>query len=379
MLANIFNKGSCPIGIDIGNDSVKLLQIERRGSGRTADLRATAAAIQPLPRDLTLGDARYHGEVGDAIRKGLERGSFTGKSVVSSLPAGAVEFKSLRLPKMPQGELGAAAAWEARERMQMGDDPMTVQHLPAGEVRQGDELRQEVILLAARTGFIEQHTQELVNRNLKPLAIEVGAVAVARLFSGRGDEGEGADVLVDIGYAGTDVIIVKEGRTLFLKQIDIGLRTLDEAVAKRLNVPLHEAEKLRRSVEAEAAAPVDTASGDAPGTDDRADRSVGSAIQSSVEELGREIGLCLRYYSVTFRGKRPERVTVVGGGSADARLIAMLPESTGADVVTVDPLGHLDLTAVRGVIDEGLGTGSFAVAAGLSLRTDKQQARKGAA
>ncbi len=382
VLGNIFNKGGCPIGIDIGHDAVKLLQIERRGTAAAAGLRVLAAAVQPLPRELKLEDDHYHAEVGDAIRKGLERASFTGKAVVSSLPAGAVEFRSLRLPKMPEGELGAAAAWEARERMEMGDEPMTVQHLTAGEVRQGDEVRQEVILLAARTGFIERHTQELVNRGLRPLAIDLGAVAITRLFVNRPDVDDAAQVIVDIGRSASQVVIVKDGRPLFLKQIDVGTASLDEAIAKKLNVPLHEAEKLRlapdalseaKAAEADDAPPL---AGESVG---RAGRSVTAAIAAVVDELGREIGLCLRYYSVTFRGRRPERVLVVGGGSLDPRLMEMLVEPVGAEVVAVDPLAHVDVSAMGGLLEgDGVG-GMFAVAAGLSLRENGPLARKGAA
>jgi hypothetical protein len=48
------------------------------------------------------------------------------------------------------------------------------------------------------------------------------------------------------------------------------------------------------------------------------------ATRSTMEELGREIGLCLRYYSVTFRGQRPNKLRLLGGEAADPMLLGVL-------------------------------------------------------
>ena len=53
-------------------------------------------------------------------------------------------------------------------------------------------------------------------------------------------------------------------------------------------------------------------------------QAVFDATRSIMEDLAREISLCLRYYSVTFRGHRPNRVRLVGGEANDPQLQSIL-------------------------------------------------------
>ena len=48
------------------------------------------------------------------------------------------------------------------------------------------------------------------------------------------------------------------------------------------------------------------------------------AISKIAEELAQEISLCLRYYTVTFRGKRIERAILTGGGGYEKILLDVM-------------------------------------------------------
>ena len=57
--------------------------------------------------------------------------------------------------------------------------------------------------------------------------------------------------------------------------------------------------------------------------------AVDAAVRPAWEKLGKEIGLCLRYYAVTFRGARPDTVTCLGGECLNAHHLEFLSEATG--------------------------------------------------
>ena len=67
-------------------------------------------------------------------------------------------------------------------------------------------------------------------------------------------------------------------------------------------------------------------------------QAVFDAGRSIMEDLGREVSLCLRYFSVTFRGQRPEKVRLVGGEACDPHLHAVLNTALPIPVETSRPL-----------------------------------------
>ncbi len=92
------------------------------------------------------------------------------------------------------------------------------------------------------------------------------------------------------------------------------------------------------------------------------------AIRTPVNELAKEIGLCLRYYSVTFRGGRPGQVELVGGEAAQPRLPELIAEQLEVDVALGKPLAGIELSSSQIAIERRGSQSEWAVAAGLALR-----------
>lgn len=352
-----------PIGVDVGDHTIRMLQIKRDGEKKIA----VAAASRALGRDVcpASGDA-YHQGVADAIRDMLATGHFKGHRAVSCLPAASLHYKNIRLPKMPRDELASAVQWEASERLKFSGEAMSVQFFDAGEVLQGTEARQEVILLAAPNRFIEEHIRSLRSCDLELDAIEAVPSALARCLNDTMPEDDGEPsvrVVIDVGYSGTKVLIIHGQRICFFKLIEIGGRHMDDALAAKLELPSSAASEARR----------DWISGGIGGA---GEARIAAALGPVVDEISREIGLCLRYYSVTFRGRRPEEAWVVGGESANAWLWARLCDDAGLKPTSSDPLATLDLTPVQAVIGGPDKWAGWGVAAGLSMRSVSTHKRK---
>jgi len=340
-----------------------MLQLTREGDRYVA----LAAASRPLGRDVCLesGDA-YHQAVGNAVREMLASGGFQGRHVVSCLPASSLQYKNIRLPKMPHDELASAVRWEASERLKLSGDAMNIQFFDAGEVTQGQESRREVILLAAPKRFVDEHIRSLKSCDLEFSAIDAVPAALARCTTrsaSRDDQEADVRVVIDVGYTGTKVLVTRGQRICFFKLIEIGGRHMDEALASKLQLPTAAAAEARHG----------WMSGE---TGCGADARIAAALGPVVEDLSREINLCLRYYSVTFRGRRPEEALVVGGESGNAWLWARLCEGAGLKPSADDPLASLDLTPVHDVVGGPDKWAGWIVAAGLSLRQINHGKRK---
>ena len=366
-------RGKTPIGIDFGARSVRAVQLTAQGDR----WRVSAAGVAALGAQVPDSGVEHAKAVAEALVRVLESTSFSGKRVVTALPSSAVQCKNLRLPPMPPNELQAAVEWEAADRLKLGQT-YQIQFFDAGEVRQGEDLRQEIILLAAPTATIEQHVNLLVACGLEPEAIDVDASALARCaLDCVHTNSEQVQLVLDLGVSGSNVLISKQGRVMFFKRIDIGGKHVEDAIAKQFNMSTAEASNIlvQRAM--------GTATGDASlvglTRKENAVQAISDAVRPVLTDLCREVGLCLRYQGVTFRGQRATSALLTGGGSRDPMLGEILARETGLAVEMLDTAGTFDWSGVDESTLALCPTHSWAVALGLALRSEHRAAMKEAA
>ncbi len=387
LLQQWVNRNRGPIGLHLGTRAVRLVQLDRmlNKPGQTAQVLAAAGA--DLPVDLPADPIVRNEVIATIIKPLLDRGGFSGRRVVSCMPSNSVQYKNMRMPQMPMSELRSAVEWEARDRLQLGNVSHDLQFVAAGQVRQGEDIREEIIVLAAPTANIEAHVDLLERCGLEPTAIDAVPTALARCVLDRGDTSASAEtcMVIDMGYAASSVLIVSGGRVTFFRVIDVGGAKLDKAIAKQLGLSQEEAWALRTG---------QTKS-------ETTQQAVDDAQRGVLGELAREIGLCLRYHSVTFRGAKPGRAFLVGTHAVTGDLMKLMAGEAdmtiepGVVLPKVDPISLTVLDTAewnKPSVDDienrkiepvnnsaGLRISSWAVAMGLAMRTDMRPSKRGAA
>jgi type IV pilus assembly protein PilM len=291
---------------------------------------------------------------------------------------GELAIRNVRLPKMPEEALDTAVNWEAQNRFPFDTATAIVQHLPAGEVRQGEQVLDEVILFAAPRAEVDARVQLACEAGLDVVSLDAEPCAVFRAFERflrRRDDETTVSVFVDIG-AETTVAIARGRNVVFVKTIPIGGLVFNRAVAECLELSATEAEALRRRLGRRKGreSPAPAWQGDAvasPQPDEETDRvcrAVADAIRPHLEDLANEVALCLRYYSVTFRGQRPASITFTGGEASSPDIPAALGERLGVEVQTGDLFRTVKADhAVPGLDRRGV-LSEWTVAFGLSLK-----------
>jgi Tfp pilus assembly PilM family ATPase len=170
-------------------------------------------------------------------------------------------------------------------------------------------------------------------------------------------------VLADIGTMRSQVVIGRGREINFLKQIEIGSHQMHEAISRKLGMTVDEARALRRRLIEQAPGPTSAELL----RSDSVRQAVFDATRSTMEELGREIALCLRYYSVTFRGQRPGKLRLLGGEAADPLLLGVLNAALGIPVEAGRPLFSVDTSRLEPSDRIGF-MSEWATAFGLALK-----------
>jgi type IV pilus assembly protein PilM len=343
-----------PIGLDVGHECVKMVQLERAGE----HLSVLAAATVPLPADARAPQARV-GAAAEAVRRALRAGTagFRGSRAVAAVPREALHVRNLRLAVASDQELAAAVPREAKAALGFEAVDATVQFIPAGQVRQGGEARQEVILLAARKPAINEFLFSLKPSGLALASLDVEPCALYRTVDRfiTPDQAGVVHALVDVGAQRTQVVIGRGHDLQFVKSIEIGGWHFEDAVTRKLGLTLDETQALRRRLagEREHADPHDPVR-----------HAVNDATRGVMEELAGEISLCLRYHAVTFRGQRADHVNLTGGAAADPQLVKIFGRVLALPTAPATAPAGLDARCLGG----GAILGEWAVALGLALK-----------
>lgn len=353
-----------PIGIDVGDDAIRLIQLD----ARTQKIRAAAA----LPRECD--DLREDQEWRSRFKRVLRRSGFRGSTCVVGAPRSIINVHPIRMPEMPAKEIRESLAWEASERFDIPREHLHVDGIRTGARYSGNEGdRSEVVLFAMDERDAAPWLELLLDSGLAPLALEPGFCGVARTHSRRyrreQDRGR-IHVVLDVGAVGSTLMYLRGDRIGFCKTIMVGGESFDQAISEGLGVDLASASAFRRDRR----------------QDRRDDRSFDAAVESGtsdtikplLHELASEVALCLRHCSVSFRGSRPEQLVLTGRDAAEPGLAEILGEVTGVEVVREDCNGTMAMISEQlselGCRDDE--PAAWATAMGLALRNQRIRTKR---
>jgi len=365
-------KARWPIALDIGADSINMLQLGEAGGA----LIARACGQWQFPA--VVADAEQRREMAiAAVRDILRRSDFKGRRSVSMLSGEELSIKNIRIQQLPVAEMDKALLWEAKDRFAFEVVPDRLKHINAGQVRSGSEVRNEIIMLAAREETIEAHLSMLDEMGLQPehiLAEPLALFRMAKRSLRRQADADTVSVVLDLGAGGTRVIVARGRQIVFVKAIEIGGRGFNEAVADQLNLDLADARELRARVMQEHAKTLG-GSRKSDHEDPEKDRTdvdwtIRDAVRGKVEELAREVTLCLRYCSVTFRGLRPNTVLLSGGEVYDPAVTELLGDNLGVECSLALPLRGVDVSRVMLGMGRRTPMCEWAVCSGLAMRDE---------
>jgi type IV pilus assembly protein PilM len=374
----IRNRSLRPIGLDIGHSSVKMIQLAMNGG----QVSVVAAGKARIDADINGDEQARRSFVVSAIKRMLAEGGFRGRNVISCLPNDKLKITSLRLAETETEQIEQALRKEAVQRFGLDPEKDAIHYMVAGDVQQGDEIKNELILFAADNETIKSHIEMLEEAQLRPVAIDTVPCALFRSFERslrRQEDRERTLVFVDVGSRFTTVVFGRGGEISFVKQIPLGGEKFNQEIAAKLAIDITESQMLRDKLRAEKtfrAPDSDAVAQCSDNSDQKFDAAtrqvIVDAISAVAEELAKEISLCLRYYTVTFRGKRVERAVFAGGEAYENILLNVLRRQLTVEIEVAQPLRGFDLSSEganvnldgdrRGMLCE------WAVAVGLGLK-----------
>ncbi|MBC24319.1 MAG: hypothetical protein CMJ32_10445 [Phycisphaerae bacterium] len=358
-----FRTTRSPVGLHVSGRRLHLVQLQGRFDRRD-EHAVNAAAVIDLKTDQFDRNV-----VAEQLARVFDAGSFSTRKCHVSLPSNSVQVQPVRLPHMPDKDLKEALRWEASERFGHDRDSIEVDYLRTGASLPGSESKEEVILVCSTHEDLNTWLEPIFQAGLTPVGLEPSFAASARALSRgfrRDADRNTVRAIVEVEHDCSTVMILQGSRIVFCKSLSLGGGRMDAAVQEHLKIDLETAAALRR-----ARLVVAAGSKDASNVDPTADRAAFDATRGILQELAREISLCLRYYGVTFRGTPPLGVILSGAEALEPHLDEAIAEATSLQVDHDDNIGSLKRLYGSGIsprLGFGAGHSSWSAAIGLALR-----------
>ena len=308
------------VGIDIGSSSVKLVQLkEQKGAYQLLN-----AGIIPLPSeaivDNTLMDSA---SIVKAIKNLTSSLTVKVKDVACSISGNSVIIRKISLPAMSPEELEDQITWEAEQYIpfDINDVNMDFQILSPDSI---DPSRMNVLLVASKKDIINDYVAVFNEAGLHLSVVDVDSFAVQNAFEANHEVGpDEVLALVNIGASIMNINVVKNGITLFTRDVQMGGNLYTEEIQKQMGVSSDEAESAKMLAH-------ETRNGALLGV-------LGKVNDTITQEIRRS----LDFYNSTASEDRITRIFASGGCSKVYNLLGTIAEKLGVPVEMINPFAKL--------------------------------------
>lgn len=237
------------IGLDIGNCSIKAVELQRAGAG--VQLLGRPVIVPTPERSVEGGVIVDSAAVADALREAVEAGGFKTKKVIASVGGeSSVVVRISEVPRMSGKELEEAIQWELDRQTPFPVDQSTYDYQVI-EAPDADPNAQniEVLIAVAQDDMVNSHVNTIMSARLTPAAIDVEPLAIGRSLVGAAG-GAFADQtvgIVHIGASGSTIMIVRKSLLSFVRQVPIAGNTMTQSIRQNFMGDERLSEQVKRA------------------------------------------------------------------------------------------------------------------------------------
>lgn len=348
----VFSQQKTFFGLDLSGTSVKVVEL-KHGPSKP---QLVAYGGLTLPAGAMQSDSSVDRQnVSNAIKQVVKKARIQSTQVVAALPGSSVFTSIITMPNMPKAELADSIKWQAKQYVPSPLDEVILDWHVLGEVKkpgksgEGDK-EIEVMLIAAPINLVNKYVGIIHEAGLKPLALEIEPLALARATVGVQDE---AVVVLDMGQASTEITIVEKGIVRLNRNTTAGGGALTRAISQALGIDANRAEQFKR---------------DFGLNEEKLDGQIPKAVKPVLETLATEVRRSLEFYrDQPHSSGEISQMVVVGGTARMPEFLPYLSQAFGTEIKIGDPWANINYSAsLKDQLEEI--APSFSVTVGLAMR-----------
>lgn len=355
-----FFKAKPLFGLDIGNGSLKVMQIrddfhhakEKGKKGHPPRIigYGTVSFDKKSIDDGVIVDPEAIAKATLDLFKQHLIGDIASQRVAMTIPAYRTFTRAIELPPLKPKELADAVNLEAEQYMPVPLDELYLDYQHIGSVKD----KTEVLAVAVPRKIVDSYLELTRILGLESVLIETTMGASARLFS-LDPQSDIPTVIIDFGSLSSDISIY-DRTILAAGTVPGGGQVFTNAIQEKLKVTHEEAGLIKTKY--------------GLGVSKR-QKEIKEALAPTLEQIVKEIRRMIRYYDEHYGNERPiQQIVTLGGGANMPGLSEYLTDAMRLAVRPCDPWQYFEYKGLQppSSADKSM----YATAAGLSLVPPKE-------
>lgn len=343
------------IGLDIGSNAVKMVEIDRSKKGFNLEF----AGLAPLPDGAIVDKSIKKPDlVGNAITA-LHRNSKTrSKQVATSLAGKAVIIKQVTMTSMTDSQLEKQIQMEAEPYIPFDIKDVNLDFFIMGD-RPEREGAMEVVLVAAKKDYMAEYSDLVLSLGLIPVVMDVDPFALEVMYEFcYPNVQEEVVALVNVGASTININILKSGASQYTRDLPLGGDSITREIMRFFDVDFERAENIKRGADLDNVNP----------------RNLRKIFQRSVDYFVSELQKILDFFSTNVSYDPIQKIFLSGGASATYGLSSTIEAELNIPVEVIDPFRSfkVDETVFDMEYLNAVGP-TMAVAVGLALRDERDK------
>lgn len=342
-------KTGTAIGLDIGRDSVKLIELTKEGEA--VKLTKIDSAKIARSSEATLEEVQVIKKI---IINLLAKNKIKTKDVVLGVSGQSVFIKFLEILPVSPEKLEKTIEYETQQQIPFSLDEVEYNaHLFETGSKKPSVRR--ALLVAIKKDRLAARQALIKDIGLEPSIIDVSTLGVYNCVRFNHDYEETKTVaILEIGAQSTDLLIIK-GDDFWMRSFAFGGDNITSVFKKKFNMDFAEAEKLKTKVGLESA-------------------EIKESVESVLKELQGEISRSIEYYYFQQKNatenneSKIDEILLTGGCSRLAGLDKFLGKQFSCPVRLADPFKMLTIDSSVNISLDDEAKAIFSQAVGLALR-----------
>ncbi|MCL5113112.1 MAG: type IV pilus assembly protein PilM [Patescibacteria group bacterium] len=339
-------------GLDIGSDSVRLVQLSKTNGPKKELVKY---AYVPIDKKISKSDSKLDQQkLIQIITDLISRARLSTKNVVLGISSNKVFTTVTDIEKLAPDQINKAIHYQIDSLIPTPIDETKIDWKIIGDSPK-DQNKSEVILSSVSNSYVEKSLDMIESIGLNVLAIEPDYFGLCRslIVPSSAFLNQGI-LIVDLGVYSTDIAVVLNDAPRLMRTVSVGNESLVRAVSQELSVDENQSSQLIYKFGL---------------SEDKAKGQIYRALSNSIELLFGEIEKSIKFFMSRYDGIKVSKIIVTGWASVIPELPLYISKRFNINVeignswvnVLYNPDKQNELMGI---------SHQFAVAVGLAERTN---------
>ncbi|MGD0821317.1 MAG: type IV pilus assembly protein PilM [Desulfomonilia bacterium] len=310
------------LGLDIGSQSIKMVDIAKTRSG----YQLKSLGLGLIPAECIVDKDIMDSEtVVDTIKNLRENLKVRVRGSATAISGHSVIVKKAELPLMSEGELRQTLLLEAEQYIPFDINDVYLDSFILGESLERTDMM-DVLFVAAKKELVDDYTSAVRNAGLKPMLMDIDVFSLETMYEiNYPDAAESIVALVDAGASMININVLKDGMSIFARDISMGGRQLTERIQREFSVSYERAENIKTGANIEG---IDL-------------EKINYIFKMAAETYVQEIRRTLDFFLSTMVNENIEKIYMSGGSSRIPGIIKLLEKQMEIPVELVNPFNNI--------------------------------------